>query len=196
MKTLLRIDEITESVIVWIGRVTAWVAVLLMAVIVFDVITRRFFVLGSTKLQELEWHIHAVLFLFCLGYAYLKGAHVRIDLFRERFSERSRQWIELVGCLFFLIPYAFIVIYYGADWWHRSFEQNEMAASATGLPYRWIIKATLPIGFILLLISALSMAFRKIVQLFGPQEMAAIVTDREQQETVQLDKAQLPDNSG
>ena len=103
-----------------------------------------FFVLGSTKLQELEWHIHAVLFLFCLGWAYLKDAHVRIDLVRERLSDRAQKWVELIGCLMFLIPYAVIVIFYGVDWWHRSFIQNESAASATGLPYRWIIKAALP----------------------------------------------------
>lgn len=194
MKTLLRIDEVTESAIVWIGRVTAWVAILLMIVIVFDVITRRFLVLGSTKLQELEWHIHAVLFLFCLGWAYLKDAHVRIDLVRERLSRRSQLWIELIGCLLFLIPYAFIVIYYGVDWWHRSFEQNEMAASATGLPYRWIIKAALPIGFIILLLSAVGMAFRKIVQLFGPPELIQIVDTKEQLETVKLDKADSLDD--
>lgn len=192
MKILLRLNEITESWIVWIGRVTAWVAIALMIVIVFDVITRRFLVLGSTKLQELEWHIHAVLFLFCLGYAYLKDAHVRIDLVRERLGRRTQLWIELIGCLFFLIPYCIIVIYYGVDWWHRSFEQNEMAASATGLPYRWIIKAALPIGFVILLLSAVGMAFRKIVQLFGPPNLVQIVDDRENAETVHLDKVELP----
>ena len=192
MKILLRLDEITESWIVWIGRVTAWVAIALMIVIVFDVITRRFLVLGSTKLQELEWHIHAVLFLFCLGYAYLKDAHVRIDLVRERLSRRTQLWIELIGCLLFLIPYCIIVIYYGVDWWHRSFEQNEMAASATGLPYRWIIKAALPIGFVILLLSAVGMAFRKIVQLFGTPNLVHIVDEREKAETVHLDKVELP----
>lgn len=193
MKFMFRLDEVTETVIVWIGRVTSWVAILLMLVIVFDVITRRFFVLGSTKLQELEWHIHAVLFLFCLGWAYLKDAHVRIDLVRERLSDRSRLWIELAGCLLFLIPYAVIVIFYGVDWWHRSFIQNESAASATGLPYRWIIKAALPIGFAILLLSGIGMAFRKIVQLFGTPDMVEIVDERERAETVHLDEVELPD---
>lgn len=190
MKTLLRIDEFTETCIVRIGQAASWVAILLIIVILFDVITRRFFVLGSTKLQELEWHIHAVLFLFCLGYAYIKDAHVRIDLFRERLSRRKILWIELIGCLFFLIPYAFIVIYYGVDWWNRSFTQNEMAASATGLPYRWIIKAALPIGFVLLLFSGIGMAFRKIVQLFAPAELRMLVDEREKKETVHLDEVE------
>ena len=193
MKFMFWLDDVTETVIVWIGRVTAWVAIFLMLVIVFDVVTRRFFVLGSTKLQELEWHIHAVLFLFCLGWAYLKDAHVRIDLVRERLSDRAQKWVELIGCLMFLIPYAVIVIFYGVDWWHRSFIQNESAASATGLPYRWIIKAALPIGFTILLLSGIGMAFRKIVQLFGTPDMVELVDERERLEAVHLDKVELPD---
>lgn len=189
MNLLLRIDAVCENAIVWIGRIAAWVAIFLVAVIIFDVVTRRFFVLGSTKLQELEWHIHAVLFMFCLGYGYIKDTHVRIDLIRERLSTRTKQWIELVGCLFFMIPYSFIIIYYGVDWWYRSFELNEMSASATGLPYRWIIKAVLPIGFSILLVSAVTTAFRKILQLFGPPDIQAIVNKREEQEAVHLDKA-------
>ena len=193
MKFMFWLDDVTETVIVWIGRATAWVAIFLMLVIVFDVVTRRFFVLGSTKLQELEWHIHAVLFLFCLGWAYLKDAHVRIDLVRERLSDRAQKWVELIGCLLFLIPYAVIVIFYGVDWWHRSFIQNESAASATGLPYRWIIKAALPIGFTILLLSGIGMAFRKIVQLFGTPDMVELVDERERLEAVHLDKVELPD---
>ena len=191
MRTLLRIDEMAESVIVWIGRVASWLSIALIIIIVFDVITRRFLVLGSTKLQDLEWHIHAVLFLFCLGFAYLKDAHVRIELVSERLPRRMRLWIELIGCLLFLIPYTFVIIYYGIDWWHRSFMQNEMAESATGLPYRWIIKMALPIGFGILLVSAVGMAFRKTVQLFAPPELRALVDAREKQETVRLDQVDI-----
>ena len=188
MNVLLRIDAVCENAIVWIGRIAAWVAIFLVIVIIFDVVTRRFFVLGSTKLQELEWHIHAVLFMFCLGYGYIKDTHVRIDLVRERLSTRTKQWIELIGCLFFMIPYSFIIIFYGVDWWHRSFELNEMSASATGLPYRWIIKAVLPIGFSILLVSAATTALRKSLQLFGPPDIQAIINEREKQEAVHLDK--------
>ncbi len=181
MRALLRFDELIETWIVLIGRIAAWLAIFLMIVIVFDVVTRRFFVLGSTKLQDLEWHLHAVLFLFCFGYAYYKDAHVRIDLVRERLSARTQLWIELIGCLLFLLPYTFIVIYYGVDWWHRSFIQNEMSESATGLPYRWIIKAALPIGFVILMMSGFGMAIRKSIQLFGSPELRKEIDERKQQ---------------
>ncbi len=188
MLVLYRIMQITQHIAVWTGRVAAWVALPLIFVIVFDVITRRFFVLGSTKLQDLEWHLHAVLFLFCLGFAYMKDAHVRIDLVREKLSERTKLWIELVGCLLFLIPYASVVIYYGEDWWLRSFMMDEAAESATGLPHRWIIKAALPIGFIVLLISAISMTLRKVLQLFGPPDVKQKVDEWEKPDPTEIEQ--------
>ena len=66
-----------------------------------------------------------------------------------------------------------------------------MAESATGLPYRWIIKAALPIGFVILLVSAVGMSFRKLVQLFAPDDLKKIVNEREKVETVHLDEVEI-----
>ncbi len=188
MELLLRIDDKLSKLVISVGRAAAWVSILLIFIILFDVVTRRFLVLGSTKLQELEWHTHAVLFLLCLGYGYLKDAHVRIDLVRDRLPSRVKLWVELIGCLLFLIPYACVVIYFGIDWWHRSFAMNEMAESATGLPYRWAIKIFLPIGFVLLLISGITTVFRKVIQLFGSAELAAVVDKREVKEITEVEE--------
>ncbi|HIK87669.1 MAG TPA: hypothetical protein EYG07_04130, partial [Alphaproteobacteria bacterium] len=62
-KTLLKISSKLESILEAIGKIGAWLALPLISVIIFDIISRRFFVLGSTKLQEMEWHLHAALFL-------------------------------------------------------------------------------------------------------------------------------------
>ena len=98
-----------------------------------------------------------------------------------------------MAACFFLIPYSFIVIYHGIDWWNRSFQLNEVSASATGLPYRWIIKAILPIGFAVLLVSGVTTAIRKILQLFGPPEIREIVNQREKKQVVRLDEAEMPE---
>ncbi len=191
METLTRISDRFDKWIVLIGRIAAWSGVLLIAVTIFDVVTRRFLVLGSTKLQELEWHFHVVLFVFCIGYAYLKDAHVRIDLVRERLSERTQWWIELLGCLLFLIPYCALVIYFSYDFTVRSFATQEISASATGLTHRWIIKSAIPIGFTLLALSGLVVVFRKLVELFGPPELREKVHEVEEAEVEHLDKAAL-----
>lgn len=182
MHFLLRISNFFDRIVSAIGAVGAWLCLPLIAIIIFDVITRRFLVLGSTKLQELEWHLHAMLFFLCIGWAYLKHAHVRIELVHERLPRKSQIWIEFLGCLFFLIPYCLIVLFHGVDWWLKSWGINEMSDSATGLPYRWVIKFFLPFGFFIILMGAVTVFLRKTVQLFGPESLARTVDDIEADE--------------
>jgi TRAP-type mannitol/chloroaromatic compound transport system permease small subunit len=184
-----------DRVITRIGKVAAWAGLGLITVTVFDVITRRFFVLGSTKLQELEWHFHVVLFALCLGYAYIKDAHVRIDLVRENLSERTQWWLELAGCLLFLLPYCALIIWFGIDFTHRSFANHEISASATGLTHRWIIKSMIPIGFSILALSGIAIVLRKIVELFGPPELRSKVHEIEEAEVEHLDDVIPPEFS-
>lgn len=191
MEFLVRCSEAIDSLLTRIGKLAAWAGVALITVTIFDVITRRFFVLGSTKLQELEWHFHVILFAFLIGYAYLKDAHVRIDLVRERLPLRVQWWLELGGCLLFLIPYCALVVYFSLDFLHRSFVDNEVSSAATGLSHRWIIKSTLPIGFTLLGLAGVAIAFRKIVELFGPPDLRARVQNIEDSEFEHLDEYHL-----
>jgi len=193
MELLTRISEGLDRVITRIGKVAAWAGLGLITVTVFDVITRRFFVLGSTKLQELEWHFHVVLFALCLGYAYIKDAHVRIDLVRENLSERTQWWLELAGCLLFLLPYCALIIWFGIDFTHRSFANHEISASATGLTHRWIIKSMIPIGFSILALSGIAIVLRKIVELFGPPELRSKVHEIEEAEVEHLDDVIPPE---
>ncbi len=187
MEQLVKISDFLDKVITKIAKFAAWAGVALILVTIFDVVTRRFFVLGSTKLQELEWHFHTILFAFCLGFAYLKDSHVRIDIVRERLSERTQWWIELFGCLFFLLPYCALVTYFAYDFTVRSFQIGEISASATGLSHRWIIKSAIPIGFALLGLSGIVITLRKVVELFGPPDLREKVHDTEEQEVEHLD---------
>lgn len=192
MEVLIRVSEGLDRVITKVGKIAAWAGLILILITVFDVVTRRFFVLGSTKLQELEWHFHTILFAFCLGFAYLKDAHVRIDLLRENLSERTRWWIELAGCLLFLIPYCALVIYFSVEYTYKSFATNEVSASATGLTHRWIIKSAIPLGFIFLALSGVAVVLRKIVELFGPPPLREKVHDIEEAEAEHLEDAVRP----
>ena len=170
MQRLMHISDRLASLVIAVGRLAAWLSVGLMAIIIFDVITRRFLVLGSTKLQEMEWHLHGALFLMTFGFAYLKDAHVRIELLRDRFSIRTRAWVEIVGILLCVIPYCALIVWYGIGFVERSFVQGEISSALTGLPFRWIIKAFVPLGFFVLLIGGISLLLRCLVCLFGPPE--------------------------
>lgn len=168
MHHLLRISDALGSFVNKIGRLASWTFFILVGVILVDVIGRHFFSIGSSQLQELEWHLHTVLLMFCIGFGYVQDSHVRIDIIRERLGRRTQCWIEIVGCVLFLIPFCLVVIYYGMELTGRSWDKSEISSSAAGLPYRWLIKSAIPIGMSVLLLAGVSVLLRRIVMLVRP----------------------------
>ena len=171
-RALLRIAERIEAVVRWIGRQAGWLAPALMLVIVADVLLRRFFGTSSSKMQELEWHLHGALFLLAMGFAYLEGAHVRIEVLHERFAPRTKAWIEFVGLLVTLLPYCAAILWFGWDYVLRAILSGEASPSPTGLPMRWIIKSVLLAGFVLLALAGVARLLKSGVYLFGPSALS------------------------
>ena len=167
LKILLKISEFLEKIVTSFGKFGSWLAIPLISIIIFDIITRRFFVLGSTKLQEMEWHLHTSLFLLVLGYAYLKDSHVRIEIVREKYSVKVKAVLETLGIMIFLIPYTLLVIYFGIDFVQRSFSMNEVSSALTGLSHRWIIKSFIPIGMFLLFLAGVSLLLKNLIYIFA-----------------------------
>ena len=181
LKLALGLDNVTTK----IGKLAAWLAIALMGVIVADVILRRWFVIGSTSLQELEWHLHGALFLLCLGFAYVRGSHVRIELFRENWSNRTKVILEILGIVFLLIPLCLAIIKFGYDYTALSFSYSEKSAAATGLGALWIIKGVMVVGIFLLLVPAVSSLIKCSIWLITGNDdsfasIANIVSDNQE----------------
>jgi TRAP-type mannitol/chloroaromatic compound transport system permease small subunit len=177
MDRLLSASKAIERLLYAISMASGWLFVVCTVVILFDVLTRKFGFqipeMGSTRLQELEWHLHTALFSFWLGTAYLKNAHVRIDILVADAPERRRAWIEFLGVVIFAIPYCLVAIYFSYDFFHTAWQFNEYSDSATGLPWRWIPKGMISIGLILLLAAVVAVGLRLVVYLWGPERLRA-----------------------
>jgi TRAP-type mannitol/chloroaromatic compound transport system permease small subunit len=151
-----------------IAEISGWLLVVLMSVTCFDVVCRKFGVpIPYTKLQELEWHLHAAIFSLWLGYNYVINAHPRVDSYYGSAGMRVRAWIELAGCLLFALPYTFVLVYYGWEWWWIAYNTGEASDSANGLEHRWIIKGVYYIGLWLLLLGIISVVLRLVAHMFG-----------------------------
>lgn len=172
MGSIDRISTALDRAVSAIGWLASWLSVILMLVIMFDVVSRsqQISIVSSTKLQELEWHLHGTLFLLCLGFAYLKDDHVRIELIRDRMRPRTRIWIELIGNVLFLLPFAGIAAYWGYEFAEMAFSLGETSAQS-GLDHRWIIKGMIPLGSVLLFLAGIVVSLRCVLYLFGPEHL-------------------------
>ena len=180
MRALLALSNGINAVLRIIAHMGAWFFLACIITICFDVLTRKagfqlnlFGIdLGSTRLQELEWHFHGVLFLTWLGYAYVRNAHVRIDVVTGNMSARRQAWMEIIGIFIFALPYLLVAITFAHTFFMTSFLQNEGSPTPNGLPLRWIIKGFLYFGFWSVLFAVISVLCRRIVFLFGSPELA------------------------
>jgi len=179
-KTLLKISSKLENILEAIGKLGAWLSLPLIGIIMFDIISRKFFVLGSTKLQEMEWHLHAALFLLALGYAYLKNSHVRIEVIREGFSTKLKAILEVIGVIIFILPYTGLIVWFGIDFVSRSYGLQEVSSALTGLSHRWIIKSFVPMGMAFLWLAGISVLLRNISYLIGLKSNNQILMDTSQ----------------
>lgn len=160
MQASLKIASALTRLCEWAAKVAAVLLFVLVGVIIYDVIGRKFFATGSFVLQELEWHVHGVIAVFAFGYAYTRDAHVRIDVVADKMNDRFRLWLEFWVILLLVIPFFLFIAWYGYEFALRAFERGEGANGGRGLPYRWIIKSAVPISALLTIAGCTAVALR------------------------------------
>lgn len=168
MEKLLKISDMLALPTRLFAKAIGLMLLVLMAVILYDVIGRKFFATGSFKLQELEWHLHGAIALLGFGYAYTQNAHVRIDVFSSKIGERAKLWMEIFAILAFLIPMMLLLLWFGYEFAERAFIRNETSNGGVGLSHRWIIKSVVPLSALLTIFGGLSVAIRCFVVLKSP----------------------------
>ncbi len=139
----------------WSGRIAGVILIALVLLVVYDALMRYLFQSGSIALQELEWHFFDIVILLSIAYTFSHDAHVRVDIFYERFSAKTKAAVNLVGSLLFVLPFSLLIIYLGFDFVALSFSQMEASSDPGGLPYRFVIKSFIPIAFVLMALQTL-----------------------------------------
>lgn len=167
MNALLRAEALITRFSIGVGYFSAALFLLLVANVFYDVIMRYALNDVSIGMQELEWHLYSMIFLFGVAYALQADGHVRVDVLYEKAGPRRQALVDIFGTIVFLWPFCFLVADYGIDFAREAYEINEMSGDPGGLPYRWIIKAMIPVSFGCVLISSLGFLLHAINQLLG-----------------------------
>lgn len=162
METLYKIEQSINKISGAVGWLAGWLCVLMIGVVFIDVIARYFFHGGSIAMQELEWHLFAAVFLLGAAYVIREDANVRADIIYARLTPRHKAIIDICGYTIFVIPMSTLILYSSWDFVSYSYQLQETSSDPGGLPYRFIFKALLPIGYGLVLIQSFAEILRNI----------------------------------
>jgi TRAP-type mannitol/chloroaromatic compound transport system permease small subunit len=164
-----RIASVIEAISEWSGRIVAWLVLVLVLITAWDVSMRYLFQSGSIRLQELQWHLFALMFLLGAAYTLKHDGHVRVDVLlrNPRIGPRGRALVDLLGTIFFLIPFCVLVIKGSLPFVENSWRFDEASPDPGGLPHRYLLKAAIPIGFALLLLQGIALIVRSAQILRG-----------------------------
>lgn len=169
MRNLLKISAGIDAVNERVGQFIKWFILAAVLVSTVNAIIRKVFNTSSNAWLELQWYLFGAVFMLASAYTFLKNEHIRIDIVTSNFRKRTRDWIDVFGHIFFLIPFAWIMIWHGIPFFYRSFQLNEASMNAGGLTV-WPAKALLPLGFILLLAQGISELIKRIAIMRGEME--------------------------
>ena len=156
-----------DPILTWIGHSISWLWLVLLATIIVNVVLRYAFGEGRIEFEEFQWHLYSTGFLLGMGYTFQVDRHVRVDVLHERLPRRLQACLELYGILLCVLPFSALILIFTVPFVHVSFELGEISPSPGGLPFRWVIKSMLFIGFLLLALAAVSRISRVWVYLFG-----------------------------
>ena len=152
--------KVLEKYINFVGEKISYLIPVMVALMVFVIISRYFFGVGRTDIQELVMYFHALVFLGCAGYVMNHDEHVRVDIFYRNASQKYKKKINFIFGLVFLLPLIAITFFYSIETIEASWRMSEASTEAGGLAYVYIQK-TLMILFPLTLLAALINQFIK-----------------------------------
>ncbi|HCW89187.1 MAG TPA: C4-dicarboxylate ABC transporter permease [Marinobacter sp.] len=152
MTVLIKRIEWLVELMGGLARVCVLALVLLVAT---NVILRYLFSIGPVSLQELEWHLISPIALLGLSYSMKHRADVRVDFLYDHFSVRTKAIVDLLASAL-TVAIGLIITRLALDYVAQSYQLGEGSPDPGGLTMRYLLKAFLPLGFILLALQGIA----------------------------------------
>lgn len=166
MNALLGVSRVIDAVSERIGRVIAWLVLITVLISAANATVRKLFDYSSNSYLEIQWYLFSAIFLVGAGYTLLRNEHVRIDIVSSHLSARARNWIDVIGLVFFLLPMSVIIMWLSWPLLEDSYVRHEVSSNAGGLII-WPARLLVPVGFFLLILQALSELIKRCAFLAG-----------------------------
>ncbi|GAB4358345.1 MAG: TRAP transporter small permease subunit [Oricola sp.] len=166
MTPLLKLSRAIDAVTAFVGRSVSWLILVAVLVSAGNATIRKIFDTSSNAWLELQWYLYGTVFLLAAAYTLQRNEHVRIDIATSHLSKRVRDWIDLFGHIFFLLPFCGIMVWLGWPFMIESIRSGEISVNAGGLVL-WPAKTMIFLGFALLTAQAFSEIVKRIAVIMG-----------------------------
>lgn len=166
MTFLLKLSGAIDRLGLGLGHLVRWLILGSVLISASNALMRKAFDIGSNAFLEVQWYLFAAAFLLGAGYTFLRNAHVRIDFLSSRLSERAASWVDIIGIVLVVLPFAALMIHWSWPLFASAWSSGEMSQNAGGLAL-WPARLAIPVGFALLLLQALSELIKRTAFLQG-----------------------------
>jgi len=178
MRSLLALSRGIDFINRWIGKSVSWLLLAAILISAINATTRKLFNLSSNAWLEAQWYLFSAVFLVAAAWTLLDSEHVKVDLLYGQLPRRAQLWIEILGTLFFLLPFCVITIYLSWPVVASKFITGETSNNTGGL-IQWPVWAMIPLGFALLGLQGVSELIKRVAILRGDIPDPVTIADAE-----------------
>ncbi len=146
------------------GLVGAWIIVVLIGAMVYEVFARYFFGAPTKWAFEVAYMLMGTSFMFGIAYCLQMDRHVRVDFVYNFVGPKARAIIDLIG---YLIVVPMILWLCGGLWeyFYNAYRVDELSGESAWNPIIWPFKFAFVIGFVLLLMQIVAEALKRLLVL-------------------------------
>lgn len=161
-----RYVAVVDKVNYRIGRIMMYFIFVMIGILLWSSISKTFFL---PSLWTLEIAQFAMVAYYIMGgpYSIQMGSNVRMDLFYNEWSDKTKAWVDSFTVLF-LIFYLGVLLYGGFESTQYAIQYQERSYSAWR-PYMWPIKVIMCVGIALMLLQAVSELIKDILKIRGEE---------------------------
>jgi len=146
--------SVIEFISDWSGKIFSFLAVIVVGVISYEVISRYVFNAPTIWAHETMTYFCGIYYMMGGAYTLYFEGHVSVDVFYIRFSPRVRAIVDLVTFPLFF-AYIGVLIWTGAEYSWESIMYKETSPTAWAPPL-YPLKLAIPVGAFLVLLQGLT----------------------------------------
>jgi TRAP-type mannitol/chloroaromatic compound transport system permease small subunit len=150
---VLKVIDAVSTAAGWLG---GWLIVPMTLAVSYEVAARYAFNAPTVWAYDLTYMLYGAQFMLAAAYTLLKGGHIRVDVFYEKWSAKTRATIDAVSYVLFFFPGMLFVLYAGTLEAWQAWTIGERSDASAWRPVLYPLKAVIPLTALLLVLQGVS----------------------------------------